>query len=298
MAARVIGMPDPAHQAAGFRRLSSFIIGVAGVVWAFAYPPDRGAGRVQPRSLVPDPLHRDHRRARHDPRRFFRRRTDRGDSRWCCRALGSLLCSASRFDSGVLDMSQHIVLGALIIAFLIAEPRWAGRPLSDRVTKRLFARAACRREPNFFRICVPQRPESLSCMLSKPSCKRTQPRAAVSRHRPRAGNFAAPLGLSAAQADEQYFPLQSYRVGPYAAGGTGFFGGFIDYLNLINIRDGGVNGVKLTWRRVRDAIRGRARRRMLRAPEEPSRTSRPGTPLSVGIAYAMIDRVTAGQAHR
>src|SRR5580692_9956094 len=50
-----------------------------------------------------------------------------------------------------------------------------------------------------------------------------------------------------AGAPEQYFPLQSYRVGPYAAGGTGFFGGFIDYLNLVNIRDGGVNGVKLTW---------------------------------------------------
>ena len=46
---------------------------------------------------------------------------------------------------------------------------------------------------------------------------------------------------------EQYFPLQSYRVGPYAAGGTGFFGGFIDYMNLIDLRDGGVNGVKLTW---------------------------------------------------
>src|SRR5437016_416487 len=53
--------------------------------------------------------------------------------------------------------------------------------------------------------------------------------------------------LSAAHADEQYFPLQSYRVGPYAAGGTGYFGGFIDYMNLINIRDGGVNGVKLAW---------------------------------------------------
>ena len=51
----------------------------------------------------------------------------------------------------------------------------------------------------------------------------------------------------ASHADEQYFPLQSYRVGPYAADGTGFFGGFIDYMNLINIRDGGVNGVKLTW---------------------------------------------------
>src|SRR6201996_9740776 len=49
------------------------------------------------------------------------------------------------------------------------------------------------------------------------------------------------------RADEQFFPVQSYRVGPYAAGGTGFFGGFIDYLQLINARDGGVNGVKLTW---------------------------------------------------
>ena len=57
----------------------------------------------------------------------------------------------------------------------------------------------------------------------------------------------ARLAVPRPHADEQYFPLQSYRVGPYAAGGTGFFGGFIDYLNLINIRDGGVNGVKLTW---------------------------------------------------
>ncbi|EPN38103.1 hypothetical protein A244_32379, partial [Pseudomonas syringae pv. actinidiae ICMP 18807] len=38
------------------------------------------------------------------------------------------------------------------------------------------------------------------------------------------------LVATAQAANEQYFPLQSYRVGPYAAGGTGFFGGFIDYL--------------------------------------------------------------------
>lgn len=44
----------------------------------------------------------------------------------------------------------------------------------------------------------------------------------------------------------QYFPLQSYRVGPYAAGGTGFFGGFIDYMKAVNAQ-GGVNGVKLVW---------------------------------------------------
>lgn len=55
-----------------------------------------------------------------------------------------------------------------------------------------------------------------------------------------AAGLSFTAGFTAAQADEQYFPLQSYRVGPYAAGGTGFFGGFIDYLNLINTRDGGL----------------------------------------------------------
>jgi branched-chain amino acid transport system substrate-binding protein len=60
------------------------------------------------------------------------------------------------------------------------------------------------------------------------------------------GAHAAPPP-SPSHSKEQYFPLQSYRVGPYAAGGSGFFGGFIDYLNLVNTRDGGVNGVKLTW---------------------------------------------------
>ncbi|MGC8160148.1 hypothetical protein ACP3WZ_26855, partial [Salmonella enterica] len=37
---------------------------------------------------------------------------------------------------------------------------------------------------------------------------------------------AAPAAAAAKAQPEQFFPLQSYRVGPYAAGGTGFFGGF------------------------------------------------------------------------
>ena len=104
---------------------------------------------------------------------------------------------------------------------------------------------------------------------------------------------AALLALGAgASAAEQYFPLQSYRVGPYAAGGTGFFGGFIDYLNLVNSRDGGVNGVKLTW------SEGETQYEVERGVEVYERLkSRPGiaawNPLSVGIAYAMIDRITA-----
>src|SRR5258708_5637902 len=98
--------------------------------------------------------------------------------------------------------------------------------------------------------------------------------------------------MPAAHADEQYFPLQSYRVGPYAAGGTGYFGGFIDYMNLINIPDGGVNGGKLTW------DEGETQYEVERGVEcyERQRThpvAAAWNPLSVGIAYAMIDRITA-----
>ena len=60
--------------------------------------------------------------------------------------------------------------------------------------------------------------------------------------------FAVPaMGQGAAIPNEQFMPVPSYRVGPYAAPGTSLYGGFIDYLNLVNVRDGGINGVKLTW---------------------------------------------------
>ncbi|MEO5763892.1 MAG: ABC transporter substrate-binding protein, partial [Casimicrobiaceae bacterium] len=50
----------------------------------------------------------------------------------------------------------------------------------------------------------------------------------------------------AAAQSEQYIPVLSYRVGPYAAGGSGYFGGAIDYWTLTNMT-GGINGVKLQW---------------------------------------------------
>ena len=99
----------------------------------------------------------------------------------------------------------------------------------------------------------------------------------------------------AAQAEpEQYFPLQSYRVGPYAAGGTGFFGGFIDYMQYVNA-NGGVNGVKLTWSECETEYvveKGvecyeRLKKGLNGAPAAAT------NPLSVGIAYATLDRSTA-----
>ncbi|MBB5415266.1 ABC transporter substrate-binding protein [Paraburkholderia atlantica] len=100
-------------------------------------------------------------------------------------------------------------------------------------------------------------------------------------------------GMSAAHADgTQYFPLQSYRVGPYAAGGTGFFGGFIDYMNLVNLRDGGVNGVKLSWDEcetqyeVEKGIECYER-------QKSGKNVVAVNPLSLGIQIALLDRATA-----
>ena len=100
------------------------------------------------------------------------------------------------------------------------------------------------------------------------------------------------LAASAPRAGRQFIPLLSYRVGPYAAGGSGFFGGIIDYFNLVNA-NGGINGVKIDLGRMRDRIQRLARRRMLRAPEDEERRRdrwssrcRPASPTASWIAWA------------
>ncbi len=60
------------------------------------------------------------------------------------------------------------------------------------------------------------------------------------------GAITAPLAVQAAE-NEQFIPMPIYRTGPYAAGGTAIFGGFMDYLQMLNERDGGIGGVKITW---------------------------------------------------
>ncbi len=49
-----------------------------------------------------------------------------------------------------------------------------------------------------------------------------------------------------AQAKEQFFPVLSYRTGPYAPNGVPWANGYVDYLKLVNAR-GGINGVKLSF---------------------------------------------------
>jgi branched-chain amino acid transport system substrate-binding protein len=102
---------------------------------------------------------------------------------------------------------------------------------------------------------------------------------------------AALLGAyTQAQAAEQFVALPSYRVGAYAAGGSGFYGGTIDYFNLVNA-NGGVNGVKILWEECETEYNPS------RGIEcyERLKTKHGGAtlvePLSTGIAYGILDRV-------
>ena len=49
-----------------------------------------------------------------------------------------------------------------------------------------------------------------------------------------------PAAKAAAGGGEQFFPVLSYRTGPYGPNGTPFANGYVDYLKLVNARDGGI----------------------------------------------------------
>ena len=100
-------------------------------------------------------------------------------------------------------------------------------------------------------------------------------------------------GIAHAQ-NEQFVPMNGYWVGPYAAGGSGIFGGLIDYMQLINTRDGGINGVKITWEKCETEYNN------ARGVECYERSKKKGPtgatlihPLSTGITYSLIDKGTA-----
>ena len=100
------------------------------------------------------------------------------------------------------------------------------------------------------------------------------------------------LGSAVASADEQFIGLPSYRVGPYASGGSGLFGGWIDYMQLINERDGGVGGVKLVWEECETEYNNA---RGVECYERLKNKGETGNsvfqPISTGITYSVLEKV-------
>lgn len=107
---------------------------------------------------------------------------------------------------------------------------------------------------------------------------------------------AAGLGISQAwaQVNEQFFPLLVYRTGAYAPNGVPFANGFADYLKLVNARDGGINGVKITFE---ECETGYATDRGVECYERLKGKGPTGAtafnPLSTGITFALTEKVTA-----
>ena len=103
---------------------------------------------------------------------------------------------------------------------------------------------------------------------------------------------SATTGTAWAQAKEQFFPLLSYRTGPYAPNGVPWANGKQDYIKMINARDGGINGVKLTFE---ECETNYATDRGVECYERLK--SRPGVslfdPQSTGITFALTEKAPA-----
>src|SRR6201994_322152 len=109
---------------------------------------------------------------------------------------------------------------------------------------------------------------------------------------------AAALGATAiaepamAQSNEQFMPALVYRTGPYAPNGIPFADGVQDYWTLLNERDGGINGVKIT---TEECETGYATDKGVECYErlKSKGTTRASyfSPLSTGITFALTEKV-------
>jgi len=90
---------------------------------------------------------------------------------------------------------------------------------------------------------------------------------------------------------EQFIPVLSYRTGAYAVNGVPFANGTLDYLALLNERDGGINGVKIAWE---ECETGYATDKGVECYERLKGKGTTGaayvSPLSTGITFALTEK--------
>jgi branched-chain amino acid transport system substrate-binding protein len=107
-----------------------------------------------------------------------------------------------------------------------------------------------------------------------------------------AASAAFVSATASAQANEQFVPALVYRTGPFAPNGVPWANGFIDYLKLVNERDGGINGVKITFE---ECETGYAADRGVECYERLKGKGPTGAaafnPLSTGITFALTEKV-------
>jgi branched-chain amino acid transport system substrate-binding protein len=85
-----------------------------------------------------------------------------------------------------------------------------------------------------------------------------------------------------------YMPSMSYRTGPFAGGGTPFADGYADYFNMLNERDGGINGVKIVVEECETAYNTQKGVECYEATKGNGALAY--SPLSTGITLALIPK--------
>ncbi len=102
---------------------------------------------------------------------------------------------------------------------------------------------------------------------------------------------AAGLASPAYAQNEQFIPNLVYRTGAYAPNGIPFANGVADYYNMINERDGGINGVKIVFE---ECDTGYATDRGVECYERLKAKGPTGAayvvPLSTGITFALTEK--------
>ncbi len=106
-----------------------------------------------------------------------------------------------------------------------------------------------------------------------------------------AAALALPMFASGANAYELVIPSLDYRTGPYAPNGILVANGYTDYLNMLNERDGGINGVKI---KNVTCETGYNTKKGVECYEKIKNTPPSGalvvSPLSTGITYQLIPK--------
>ncbi len=107
---------------------------------------------------------------------------------------------------------------------------------------------------------------------------------------------AAPLLAPAAGAYELTIPTMDYRTGPYAPNGIPFANGFTDYMNMLNERDGGIEGAKIKLVPCETAYNTKQGVECYeRTKDEGESGAVAYQPLSTGITYQLIPKASVDE---
>ncbi len=110
-----------------------------------------------------------------------------------------------------------------------------------------------------------------------------------------AASIALPVVATQAPAADLTIPSLVYRTGPYAPNGIPFANGYADYWNLLNERDGGIEGTKINLIECETAYNTKQGVECYENTKGEGAGALVYQPLSTGITYQLIPKASSDQ---